>query len=84
MDWIVYILRCCDGSYYTGITNSLDRRIEQHNAGKGAKYTKGRGPLELVYKEECPDRANASRRESEIKKLSRDQKISLISSRYHE
>lgn len=78
MSWGVYILRCCDGTYYTGITNSLDRRIEQHNAGKGAKYTKGRGPVELVYYEKQPDRSNASRRENEIKKLSKDHKESLF------
>ncbi len=79
MSWVVYILRCSDGSYYTGITNSLDRRIEQHNAGKGAKYTKGRGPVELIYQEKHPDRSSASRCEIEIKKLSKNQKISLIS-----
>ncbi len=76
--WIVYILRCSDGSYYTGITNSLTRRIEQHNAGKGAKYTKGRRPVELVYHENQPNRSSASRREAEIKALSKKQKETLI------
>jgi putative endonuclease len=78
MDWAVYILRCSDGSYYTGITNALTRRIEQHNSGKGAKYTKGRGPVELVYHEKQIDRSSASCREAEIKKLSKDQKETLI------
>jgi len=78
MDWIVYILRCCDGSYYTGITNDILRRVQQHNAGKGAKYTKGRGPVELVYQEKYADRSSASRREAEIKKLTKEQKYALI------
>ena len=78
MDWCVYILRCKDGVYYTGITNALTRRIEQHNAGKGAKYTKGRRPVELVYQEAQQDRSSASRRELKIKALSRKQKESLI------
>jgi len=78
MDWVVYILRCKDGSYYTGITNALTRRIEQHNAGKGAKYTKGRGPVELAYHEEQPDRSSASKREAAIKALSKKKKEALI------
>ena len=78
MDWCVYILRCKDGSYYTGITNALDRRIEQHNTGKGAKYTKGRRPVELVYQEPQLNRSSASKRELEIKSLSREQKEDLI------
>ena len=78
MDWIVYILRCSDGSYYTGITNDILRRVQQHNAGKGAKYTKGRGPVELVYQEGHPNRSSSSRREAEIKKLTKEQKETLI------
>ena len=78
MDWVVYILRCGDGSLYTGITNDLDARIAAHAAGTGAKYTKGRGPFELVYQEECVGRSEATRREMGIKKLSRVEKLGLF------
>ena len=78
MDWVVYILRCSDGTYYTGITNDLPRRIGQHNDGKGAKYTKARGPVELVYSEEQPNRSKATKREAEIKALSRSKKQAII------
>lgn len=77
--WCVYILRCGDGSLYTGITNDFPRRLRQHRAGKGAKYTRGRGPLELVYREDCPDKSAALRREYAIKQLTPAQKQSLIS-----
>ena len=76
--WYLYILRCKDGSLYTGITTDVEKRLEAHRSGKGAKYTRGRGPLELVYKEECGDRSNALRREAEIKRLPRDEKLKLI------
>lgn len=76
--WCVYILRCADGSLYTGITNNLEGRIQSHEAGRGAKYTAGRGPLVLVYREDCPDRSVASRREAEIKKMRREEKEKLI------
>jgi putative endonuclease len=76
--WCVYILRCADESFYTGITNDLARRMSAHEEGKGAKYTAGRGPFLLVYQETCNDRSQASSREMEIKKLSREQKMSLI------
>ena len=79
MNWIVYILKCADGTLYTGITNDLDRRIAEHELGQGARYTKGRGPFELVYDEICQDRGEASRREIEIKSLDRDHKFKLIS-----
>ncbi|HJN85953.1 MAG: GIY-YIG nuclease family protein [Dehalococcoidia bacterium] len=79
MNWIVYILRCADGTLYTGITNDLERRMAEHEAGQGAKYTKGRGPFELVYQEICQDRGVASRREIEIKSLDRKAKLSLVS-----
>ncbi len=79
MNWVVYILRCADGSLYTGITNDLDRRMSEHEAGQGAKYTRGRGPLEMVYSETCESRGDASKRENEIKSLRRDQKLELIS-----
>lgn len=76
-DWTLYILRCKDDSLYTGITNNLERRISQHEAGTGAKYTRGRGPFKLVYSEGCNDRSEASKRELEVKALSRKQKLSL-------
>jgi putative endonuclease len=65
--WIVYMLECADKTLYTGITNNLDRRMAEHGVGKGAKYTKGRGPFRLVYSETCQGRAEASRRETAIK-----------------
>ena len=74
----VYILRCKDGSLYTGGTNDLERRLAMHNSGRGAKYTRGRGPLELVYSEELPDKEAALRRECAIKKLRREQKLALL------
>lgn len=79
LNWIVYILRCGDGTLYTGITNDLDRRIAEHEAGQGAKYTKGRGPLQLVYQEICQGRGHASKREIEIKSLARKAKLLLVS-----
>nr|MBQ8245211.1 GIY-YIG nuclease family protein [Oscillospiraceae bacterium] len=76
--WHLYILRCKDGSLYTGITTDVEKRLEAHRSGKGAKYTRGRGPLELVYREECGTHSDALKREWEIKKLSREQKQELI------
>jgi putative endonuclease len=73
-----YILECSDGSYYTGWSNDPDRRLKAHNAGKGARYTRSRRPVRLVYIEELPDRASAMRRERQIKALGRDQKKKLI------
>ncbi|PLX40766.1 MAG: endonuclease [Deltaproteobacteria bacterium] len=80
MSWFVYIVKCSDGSYYTGSTNDIARRIDAHNKGRGAKYTAGRGPVSLVYTEPCPDRSLAVKREAGIKKLSRRQKAALIES----
>lgn len=74
----VYMLRCKDGSLYTGWTNDLEHRLAVHNSGRGAKYTRGRGPLELVYSEELPDKEAALRRECAIKKLRREQKLALL------
>lgn len=74
----VYILECSDGSYYTGWTNHIDIRLEAHNNGTGAKYTRGRGPVKLVYLEYLPDKSTALKREAAIKKLSRLQKKDLI------
>ena len=77
--WCVYILECSDNTYYTGITNNINRRIQQHGTNKGAKYTKGRGPFSLVYQDKWKDRAEPSRKECAIKKLSLAGKNILIS-----
>lgn len=76
--WLVYILRCADGTLYTGMTDDIKHRIAAHNAGKGAKYTRGRGPVEIVYRECCESRSAALKRECAIKKLPRPQKLTLI------
>jgi len=76
--WYLYILRCGDGTLYTGITTDVEKRLELHRAGKGAKYTRGRGPLELVYREICTDHSEALKREFAMKKLTRTQKETLI------
>lgn len=78
MDWKVYIVRCSDDTYYTGITTDMDRRLNEHNSGKGAKYTRSRTPVELEETQEFPDRSLASKEEYRIKKLSRTQKEELI------
>ena len=75
--WELYILRCGDGTLYTGITTDVEKRLEAHRCGKGAKYTRGRSTLELVYREECGDHSAALKREAEIKKLSREEKLKL-------
>ena len=77
-NWHLYILRCADGTLYTGITTDVDKRFEAHCAGKGAKYTRGRSPLTLVYREECGDHSSALKRELEVKKLPRQKKEQLI------
>lgn len=77
--WYLYILRCGDGSLYTGITTDVAKRLEAHRSGKGAKYTRGRGPLELVYQEECGDHSQALKRELAVKALSRPEKLLIIS-----
>lgn len=74
----VYILLCGDGTLYTGSTDDVTRRAAAHNAGKGAKYTRGRGPVTVVYRERCPDKSAALRREAAIKKMSRAEKLALI------
>lgn len=78
MAWFVYILQCGDGSLYTGCTDDVQRRLAAHRSGKGAKYTRGRLPLDLAYQEEVADRSAALRREASIKKLTRQEKLSLI------
>ena len=77
MAWYVYMLRCGDDTLYTGMTDDVEKRFAAHAAGRGAKYTRGRGPLELVYTEELPDKSAALKREAAIKKLSRAQKLEL-------
>ena len=78
MAYYVYMLRCGDGSLYTGSTDDVARRLKVHQSGKGAKYTRSRLPVALVYREELPDRSAALRREAAIKKLTRGQKLALL------
>ncbi len=77
-DHVVYVLECSDGTLYTGYTTDLDRRVEEHESGDGAKYTRGRGPLEVVHVERFDSRSAALTREYEIKSLSRADKERLI------
>lgn len=77
-DWLVYMLRCRDGSLYTGITNDLDRRMRAHASGRGARYTRSRLPVTLVYREPQPNRSAALRREAAIKRLRRTAKQALV------
>lgn len=74
-----YIIRCSDGTLYTGYTNDLEQRLVKHNNGKGAKFTRGKGPVELVYFETFQSKSQAMVREAEIKKLKRAEKLKLIS-----
>ena len=78
--WYLYILRCGDGTLYTGITTDVEKRLEAHRNGKGAKYTRGRTPLELVYREECESHSHALKRELAVKALTRGEKEILIQS----
>lgn len=78
--WVVYILECKDGSLYTGITDRLPQRLAAHRAGKGAKYTKGRGPLILRYLEDCETHSDALKREIQIKRLPTEKKWELCQS----
>lgn len=82
--YYVYMVKCADDTLYTGISTELERRVEEHNSSdKGAKYTKVRRPVELVYSETCPDRSTASKREYEIKKkMTRAEKLALIAQGY--
>ena len=79
-DWVVYILKCADQTLYTGITNNLDHRINEHKNGTGAKYTRGRAPFKLIYSESHSSRSQASKREVEIKSFDRARKLQLASS----
>lgn len=76
-NWVVYILRCKDDTLYTGSTDRLEHRLQMHRSGKGAKYTRGRGPLTLAYVENCLDRSHALRREYAVKRLTRQEKLAL-------
>ena len=78
MTWQVYVILCSDDSLYTGITTDIQRRFDQHASGRGAKYFRGRRPLEVVYREEGHTRSSASQREREIKAMERPAKLSLI------
>ena len=80
-EWVLYILECKDGSVYTGITDNLQRRLAAHQAGKGAKYTRGRGPFILRYTEICQDHSQALKREVQIKRLPREKKLQLFTSK---
>ena len=82
--WCLYILECSDGTLYTGITNDFERRLSEHQNGRGAKYTRGRRPVKLVYFEEYVDRSDASKREMEIKRMSRATKLLLADSQTKE
>lgn len=77
-EWKLYILRCGDGTLYTGIAVDPEKRLTLHRAGKGAKYTRGRGPLTMVYQESCGTHSEALRRELAVKALPRDEKEKLI------
>jgi UV DNA damage endonuclease len=76
--WFLYLLRCADGSLYTGITNNVSRRCQQHNAGTASRYTRSRLPVELVYQESHSSRRLALKRELAVKAMSRQEKESLI------
>ena len=78
MTHYVYVVECSDGTLYTGYTTDVERRVEEHNAGEGAKYTRGRTPVEVVHVEEYATRSEAMSREAEIKKMSREEKERLV------
>jgi len=84
MAFYCYILECSDGSYYTGWSSDPQRRLREHNSGKGARYTRSRRPVRLVYLEELPDKNSALKRERAIKALARPKKIKLVSSQNRE
>ena len=77
-EWFVYMVRCADGSLYTGIAKDVARRFKQHNSGTASRYTRSRLPVELVYHEAQPDQSSALKREAAIKALSRDQKLHML------
>ena len=77
-DWSLYILKCCDGTFYTGITTDLERRLQMHQTGKASRYTRTRRPVEMLYKEKCGDRTTALVRECEVKEWPRKKKEELV------
>jgi len=78
MSWVCYLLHCADDTLYCGITNDMEKRLAMHNAGEGAKYTRGRLPVRVVYCEACADKSVALKREIQIKKMPRSKKRALI------
>ena len=76
--WSVYIVRCCDGSLYTGVSNDVVQRVRRHNDGRGARYTRSRLPVRLVWRKRVKDKSAALRLEAAMKKLSRAQKVLLL------
>jgi putative endonuclease len=78
--WCVYLLRCGDGTLYAGITNDLGKRLGAHQSGRGARYTRGRGPLTLVHQEPARTKSAALRREHELKRMRRREKLALLDS----
>jgi putative endonuclease len=78
MSWVCYLLRCADDTLYCGITNDMEKRLAAHNAGEGAKYTRGRLPVSVVYSESCVDKSAALKREMKIKRLPRSAKQALL------
>jgi predicted GIY-YIG superfamily endonuclease len=79
-EWFVYILRCADGTLYTGTAADVDRRAAVHNSGRGAKYTRSRRPVEVIYRERCGGKSEALRREAAVKRLTRAEKLALVAS----
>ena len=79
LNWFLYILKCSDGTLYTGITNDLSRRMNQHNNGSASRYTRSRRPVQCLYHETCPSRSHALKRELAVKSLPKKEKERLIS-----
>ena len=79
--WFVYLLECCDGTYYCGITTDLDRRVSEHNRGKGAKYTRGRSPVKLLVAIKFPSQGKALQVEAAVKKQKKAKKIDFLKSK---
>ncbi len=77
INWICYLVQCADHTLYCGITKDIERRLAAHNSGEGAKYTRGRGPVRLVYSEQCADKSAALKREREVKAMRRPEKLAL-------
>jgi putative endonuclease len=77
-EWRVYLLECADGSYYVGCTSDVDRRLAEHEAGRGARYTRGRGPLALIGSIACESRSDAQKLEARLKRLTRADKVRIV------